>query len=233
MNTRSRPTPGGHRPVPPPRRPVRAVPTGQLEARDRRRRRPPRQRRFSIGSVLVWTFTILILAVGALAGAVYVISPGELVRTQLVQQVKSNTGRTLTIGGSPSLTFYPGLGVSLPNIALSPPPGMDGGPTIRADNVRVYVELMPLLSSRVVVQQLTLDRPVIDLRVDRSGRASWQFAQRQGAVRLAHLPTAVGHVANDAGRPETLVKRTAVYGCNFECRSGAARQSRVAVTPYQ
>ena len=160
--------------------------------------------------MLVWACTIIILAFGAFAAAVYVISPGELVRTQLVQQVKSNTGRTLTIGGAPSLTFYPGLGVSLPSISLSPPPGMDGGPTIRADNVRVYVALMPLLSRRVVVNQLTLDQPVIDLRVDRNGRASWQFAHRRGTVRLAHLPTAVGEIANDAVQPEMLTEKAAV-----------------------
>lgn len=138
----------------------------------------------------------VVVVAGGLAGAISYYSPAELVRSQLVEQIKAKTGRDLTIAGSPSLTFYPSVGVSLPKIALSPPPGMPGGPMMRADRIQVSVAVMPLLTSKVVIEEVNLVRPIIDLRVDRSGRRSWEFAslfnQAPRRTRLAKLPTSIG-----------------------------------------
>jgi AsmA protein len=192
-----RPTPPGHDGPQP--RPAAGRP------RRRRRRPPPQQKSSWVGNVLFWLAAVVILLAGGVTAAVFVLSPAEMVRTELIRQVKANTGRTLTISGTPGLTFYPSIGVSLPGVSLSPPPAMAGGPTITAERLQVSVALLPLLSQRAVIERITLVTPVIDLRVDRSGRRSWDFATlRTTPTRLAGLPSAVSgvmpapHTASDA-----------------------------------
>ena len=186
---------------PPPRRPP---PAGKRKVRRKRRGAPPpRKRRGVFAAVALWMLAGLVVITGGLAGAIYYYSPAELVRAELVRQVQASTGRTLAIRGTPSLTFYPSLGVSLPDVALSPPPGMTGAPTLRAEQLRVSVAVAPLLSQTVVIEEVGLVKPVIDLRVDRSGRQSWSFAAVTGNRKVAALPSAIGsygrHTATDAG----------------------------------
>ena len=191
-----------YRPAPPPGHPRRPRPPAKRTGRRRRRRsaQPPRKSR--LGRVLLWMLAFVVIVAGSLAGAVYYFTPAELVRNQLVQQIKAQTGRELTIAGTPSLTFYPSVGVSLPRVSLSPPPGMAGGPMMRADRIVVSVAVAPLLTQKIVVNEVQLRRPIIDLRVDRSGRRSWDFAALRAKygqrTRLAQIPSSLGAVATDA-----------------------------------
>ena len=191
-----------YRPAPPPDHPRQTRPPPKRTGRRRRRRAAAQPKKSRLGQVLLWTLAFVVVVAGGLVGAVYYFSPAELVRTQLVQQIKAQTGRDLTIAGTPSLTFYPSLGVSLPRISLSPPPGMAGGPMMRADRIVVSVAVAPLLAQKIVVNEVQLARPIIDLRVDRGGRRSWDFAalqmQSSSRTRLASLPTSIGEVMSDA-----------------------------------
>ena len=203
-----RPAHGSDGPAPGRTRP----PAGQPPRRKKRRRPPqaPRRRSSWLGSLLFWSFAGLLVIAGAATAAIYVLSPAEIVRTEMIRQVKANTGRTLTIAGAPSLTFYPSIGVSLPNVSLSPPPGMPGGPMIQSKRIRVSVALMPLLSKRVIVERVELVQPVIDLRVDRSGRRTWDFAGAARPVRYAGLPGAISASGSDATASDApAVVRTA------------------------
>ena len=178
--------------------------------RKRKQRRPAPQRRSSgILKVFLWLIGISVVVVGGLAAAIAVISPAELVRGEMVRQVKANTGRDLIIAGTPSLTFYPSIGVSLPKVTLTAPPEMKGSPLLTSDRITVSVGLIALLSQKVVVEQVNLDRPVIDLRIDRSGRPSWDFASRRKPVRYAALPSTIGSVQSDAS-PHSDVHPAAV-----------------------
>lgn len=140
---------------------------------------------------------LFLVVAGGLAGLVYYISPAELVRAELVREVKAATGRDLTIGGVPSLTFYPSVGVSLPDVALSPPPGMSGSPTIRSQRINVSVAVWPLIEGKVVVERIDLTKPIVDLRVDGKGRRSWEFAALTSHTRVASLPTLIGAAAGE------------------------------------
>ncbi len=203
-----RPDQPGRRPPPPGRQPSR---------RKRRRRPPPQKRRGSaLGSIVFWFAAIFVLLAGATTAAVFVLSPADLVRTELIRQVKANTGRTLTIAGRPSLTFYPSIGVSLPNVTLSPPPGMSGDAMIRSDRVHVSVALMPLLSRRAIVEKVTLIKPVIDLRVDRNGRRNWDFAWNTRPTRVAGLPSSLATTLSDAALPAAITKTSARPAQNGE-----------------
>ncbi|HUC46609.1 MAG TPA: AsmA family protein, partial [Hyphomicrobiaceae bacterium] len=69
------------------------------------------------------------LLLGAIAFLV-VAAPVELLRDRLIGEVKARTGRDLVVSGSASLRLLPRPAISLADVALSAPPGMEGGPTL-------------------------------------------------------------------------------------------------------
>ena len=98
---------------------------------DRRQRPGPLSRRRSR-----WPAVLAYLALGlvGLAAAVVVlavVAPQlDAVRDRLVRQVQERTGRTLTVSGPMSVSLLPRPVVILKGLALLPPEGMAGEPTV-------------------------------------------------------------------------------------------------------
>lgn len=156
---------------------------------------PPRRRRKKRSGLGTILFLLLlgVIAVISAAGVILVSNPPtELIRAQLIDQVKSRTGRTLTIAGPTKFTVFPSIGLSMKDVTLSPPPGMSGEAFAKMAGLDVSVRLLPLLKREVSIDRLVLQQPVIELRVDQSGAKSWDFAS------LTHTPRPV-RVAQAAG----------------------------------
>lgn len=160
-------------------------------------RRPPQRRstveRTSSGIGSVFVFLLVGIAAVIAAGVAFMViaPPTDLIRSQIVAQVKRSTGRDLVIAGPASFTVFPALGVSLTDVTLGAPPQMAGAPLATMDRLDVRLELMPLLTGKLAIDTLVLTNPVFDFRVDKSGMKSWDFAQvsDQPLVRLAQAAT--------------------------------------------
>lgn len=187
--------------------PESRLPSGALhpEPRGRRYRAPleeynyPVERAGGIGRKLVYAFLVLVALLAIGLGALLVAPPVDLVRSHVVAEVERQTGRRLTIG-SAGVSFASGLGVSLDDVALSAPPGMEGPPLLTAERIEVSLALLPLVTRELRVERLTMVKPVLHLRVDRSGRRSWHFAgagdtMPRRPLRYAEAPAP----ATDAG----------------------------------
>jgi len=124
-----------------------------------------------------------------IATFVVLVAPVDLVRDQLVRDVKQHTGRDLVVAGPSSLMLFPRLGVSFGNVSLSPPPGMGGEPTLRVETLEAQLSLLSLLSQQGGVKRVTLSRPIVNLNIDAQGRRSWDFAAAGGLVRVAQAGT--------------------------------------------
>ncbi len=132
-----------------------------------------------------------------------VAAPVDLLRDQIVQQVKARTGRDLVIAGPASITFFPRVTLALSDVSLSAPPDMGGPPTLAMPRLDVGVRLSSLLSRRIAVTRVVLNRPAISLVVDAQGRRSWESAAvTTMPMRYAQ---ATGATASDARpvRPAT------------------------------
>ncbi len=123
-----------------------------------------------------------VLAIAVFAGTFFVMSPPtEFIRREIVARVKAETGRDLTIAGPASFTIFP-AGLRLNDVTLSAPAGMGGEPLLKAASFDVGVQLLPLLSQKIVVERVALNDPIFNLRVDGEGRKSWDMAGvRSGA----------------------------------------------------
>lgn len=156
--------------------------------RARKRQRPPREGWSLFGKIAAGLAVFVVLIGAGVAGFLMLVSPAELVRSELIRQVKSNTGRDLRINGGAHFVFYPNIGVALGDVVLSGPPGMAGGPLLSAKQIDVSVALMPLLNQNVQIEHIGLIRPIIDLHVDGKGRQNWDFAALfRHRVRVAGL----------------------------------------------
>lgn len=160
-------------------------------------RRTPQRSSGGVGTILVFALVAIVAVVAAGLAFVIIAPPTDLIRSQLVAQVKQKTGRDLTIAGPTSFTMFPALGVSLSDVSLGAPPQMGGEPLVTMDSLDVRVKLLPLLSGKIAVDTLVLTNPVFDLRVDESGAKSWDFASNETRhpVQLAQAST---NTASDA-----------------------------------
>ena len=120
-------------------------------------------------------FKLLLLVFGStlallIAGAVYIVAtfnPNDY-KPKLVQLVKDQTGRTLSIPGDIRLTFFPRLGVELGSISLSQARGEQVFAAVK--QMHVSVALLPLLAREVVVDRVLIDGLSLQLHRDRNGR---------------------------------------------------------------
>jgi uncharacterized protein involved in outer membrane biogenesis len=139
-----------------------------------RRYRAPRKRRL-LAAAGYGALALVCLAFGALA-FVLVAPPLDAVRDRLAADVSARTGRTLTVAGPMSVALFPRVVVAFSDIALQPPEGVAGAPTLTAPSLDVETSLWSLLSRRPRLDRITLHRPTIELAIDAQGRRSWETA---------------------------------------------------------
>jgi AsmA protein len=180
-------------------------PPGPPRRRAGAQKKPKRKRSSGIGTVLLVIGVGMLALFGAALAFLMVAPPTDAIRDELVAQVKASTGRDLTIKGGAGLTFFPALGFSMGKVSLSAPPAMGGAPFVRMKRMTVQVKLLPLLSRKISIDSFILDAPVFDLRVDKQGRKSWEFAAHQAGA---------GHVqlAQADGRQGTMNDGPAAFG---------------------
>lgn len=133
------------------------------------------------------------IALGALVGIIVfaavlfvVFFPKELAAREAERRIEEATGRDLTLGNDISVSFYPALGFSVSNVALSNPQDFEnaarrGGaaateaPFISANRVVFAVKLLPLLRGSVEVRELIFDGAQVNMVAKQDGANNWTF----------------------------------------------------------
>ena len=120
---------------------------------------------------MVWIaggLVLLAIVVVAIVAATF--DPNQY-KPQIVDLVKQQTGRTLTIDGRIGLTFFPKIGAEVEKVALSEPKGTKV--FARIEEARVALALLPLLWKQVIVDQVTLSGLAVDLVRYKDGRTNF------------------------------------------------------------
>jgi AsmA protein len=123
---------------------------------------------------------LVVLAVAAIAIIAATFDPNQY-KPQIVDLVKQQTGRTLTMDGKIALTFFPRIGAHVEKVALSGPKGQ--GTFARVEDARVAVALLPLLSKQVIVDKVVLSGLAVDLVRDKDGRTNFDDLVGQDAKK--------------------------------------------------
>lgn len=134
----------------------------------------------------VYVMLAVIFVGGAGIGYLVLNPPSDFLRQKITEQIKARTGRDLAIAGPASFEFFPALGMSLSDVSLSSPPGMDGA-LVRAKALHVSLDLASLFDRQPQIKSVTLRTPVFDFRTDKNGRSNWKFAFLRPATKMAEL----------------------------------------------
>lgn len=144
---------------------------------------------------------IIVLAVGAVFTAPFWL-PSGWIAAQVAEQVRAQTGRTLSFSNDTSLSLFPEIALSLKNARLSNPQDMPEGFVVAMDSLQLKVGLEPLLARKVEVKEFLLDRPVVNLLVTGNGQSNWQFAN---AGASAPASGGTGNETIDSLKPTEFV----------------------------
>ncbi len=96
-------------------------------------------------------------------------------RDRVIEQVRARTGRDLVIAGPTALSLFPRPAISLSDVSLSAPEGLEAPPTLVVPTLEAELRLWSLLAAQPAVERITLHRPTIELSVDAQGRRSWDL----------------------------------------------------------
>lgn len=161
----------------------------------RRRPQPPKSN---------WVRNLVIAGAGlaTVAGAALLVLsvafPGDVVRDRLIAEVKARTGRDLVISGPVTFSAVPSAHVSLQDVSLSAPAGVDAPPLVSAPSLDVRVSLWPLLWRDVVIDSVVLKDPIFSFAVDGNGRDNWTIQRTAGVTAPVRLAQTDAQVATDA-----------------------------------
>ncbi|GAA3884210.1 outer membrane assembly protein AsmA [Gibbsiella dentisursi] len=106
---------------------------------------------------------LLVVLVAGMAALVLLINPNDF-RAYMVKKVEQKSGYHLTLDGDLRWHVWPQLSILAGRMTLTAP-GADA-PVVSADNMRLDVELLPLLSHQLSVKQVMLKNGVIRLTPD-------------------------------------------------------------------
>jgi AsmA family protein len=147
---------------------------------------------------------VALLLIGV-AIAIATVDPNRFV-APLAARIKASTGRNLTVKGPVGIKLSLEPSVMLPDVAFDNATWSKTPQMLTAKRIEAQIALLPLLSRRFEVVQITLVDPVITLETDASGRGNWEF----GAANAS----APGASAASGG------SAPAIGVANFEIRNG-------------
>lgn len=102
--------------------------------------------------IILALFAGLALLVGGVVAYVAATFDPNTYKAQVIQLVKDKKQRTLHLDGDIKLKFWPNIGADLGKVALSE--FKSDAPFAAVDNLRVALKVMPLLSRKVVVDEV-------------------------------------------------------------------------------
>jgi len=172
-------------------------------------------------------------------------------KNQLITQVESATGRTLTIGGKLSIRFFPSAGITVEDVTLSNPTGFadknpfvtlsnptgfaDKNPFVTLKTLTLDVAVAPLLNKEIVIKNFELKDPVINLVATNDGQNNWILTphniapSKQGASEKPVSEDVHSDIPAHSGK--ALLKNFVLN--NFELSNGIIRYTKGSAAPVE
>src|SRR6266481_9192371 len=133
---------------------------------------------------LIGIVAVIVLVIAALI-VVPLLIPTEAYKGQIVERVKSATGRDLALNGPISLSVLPTFALAVSDVAFGNAPGASAKNMATFAKLQLQVQPIELLSGKLAIDSFVLVDPVIALEVDKQGRPNWQFAAATTAPATA------------------------------------------------
>lgn len=113
------------------------------------------------------------LVVLALLAVLLLVDPNDY-KDRIAAQVKSTTGRELSLPGELKLAIFPWVAIETGEASLGNPPGFGDEPFLSLKRAKLSVKLLPLLRKQLEVGRIQIDGLDLRLKQDRSGKGNWE-----------------------------------------------------------
>jgi AsmA protein len=124
---------------------------------------------------------IVVLLIVAVVAAPFLI-PTETVKNELLAQVKSATGRDARIDGDFKIAILPRVEFVAGKVTFANAPGGKAKNMLSVDKLNIQVALFPLISGEVEIDAFVLEKPVINLEINKAGTPNWVFGPAASAT---------------------------------------------------
>jgi AsmA protein len=95
-------------------------------------------------------------------------------KDRIAQEVKSSTGRELTLSGPIKLSVFPWIALELGPVSLGNPAGFPAQPFAAVQHIALRVKLLPLLRKELQIGKIEIDGLDLRLLKNAAGRGNWQ-----------------------------------------------------------
>lgn len=150
--------------------------------------KPPHRRPSRFGRRFGWSMVSLAALLGGAWYALDQYVKGDSIRQMVTQKITEATGRQATIREPLGLTFSLNPAVRVSGFTLANADWGSAPAMVTAETVLLRVDLARLLSRKIVVQDLELERPQVLLEVNRQGKSNWQFTPENPKTAEATRP---------------------------------------------
>ncbi len=146
---------------------------------------------------------LIIAAIAAVAVLALRFDPNAE-KGRIIEAVRRATGRTLVLAGPLHIAYGLHPVLAAEDVAFANAPGGSRPEMVTASRMEVQLGLLPLLSHRVEIDQVTLIHPDILLETDAQGRGNWQF--RRPAAPPAAAPAPAGEAVPSSRRTAVALR---------------------------
>jgi uncharacterized protein involved in outer membrane biogenesis len=132
-----------------------------------------------------WTLAAIAGTAVAIVALAVALVPREALKSRLGEQIAAWTGRDVSLRGEPEIDFFPRLTVTLRDVRIGGPEGMEDAEVASMERLTGEVRLLPLIIGRVEIGSFSMEGPVIQLVHDENGARNWVFDSGAAALQLA------------------------------------------------
>lgn len=125
---------------------------------------------------------LLLIAVIAVVGVLML--PADRIARIASDQLTRLTGRSVTISGDVSMTFWPVLGVSAGGLEVGNADWAKEGAMFSTAQAAIGVDASALLRGEIRITNVEATSPTIRLQSRKDGRANWVFTDADGAAQI-------------------------------------------------
>lgn len=135
------------------------------------------------------------IGIGVGLGAVALASipfllPLDVYRAPIERAAAAALGRDVHIKGPLRIAVYPQLGLRLADVAIANPEGARDGNMVTIESVLIGAKFMGLISQRLEITDIVLEKPAVHLEVNGKGEPNW--GPRAQAPQKNAQPAAAG-----------------------------------------
>jgi AsmA protein len=138
--------------------------------RHNRNRNPFTKRQISLKRIAILVAAVIAAGTLVVAAATRV-TPASTVREAVEGEIRAASGLELLMRGPISVSMFPVPGVEFSDVALGETVG--GETALAAEQLKVNLRLVPLLTGRIEIADISLVKPHIAVTVDPDGHTNW------------------------------------------------------------